>query len=101
MLTRGIHSRLSRLWLVLPFVAVVALGPGVTATAETAAAHHEDLRSPILTPQTSGTTNRLQAISPVNDRVVWASGVGGTYTLTTDGGKTWKVGVVPGAENLQ
>lgn len=56
---------------------------------------------PTLTPQQSGTTNRLQAVSPVNSRVVWASGVGGTYTLTTDGGNTWKAGVVPGAELLQ
>lgn len=56
---------------------------------------------PTITPQESGTTNRLQAVSPVNSRVVWASGVGGTYVLTTDGGNTWKVGVVPGAEALQ
>lgn len=56
---------------------------------------------PTLTPQVSGTTNRLQAVSPVNSRVVWASGVGGTYALTTDGGNTWKAGVVPGAEALQ
>ena len=40
-------------------------------------------------------------MSPVNSRVVWASGVGGTYVLTTDGGTTWKAGVVPGAEALQ
>ena len=60
--------------------------------------HHS---SPQLTPQQSGTTNRLQAISPVNVRVVWASGVGGTYALTTDGGATWHAGVVPGAETLQ
>ncbi len=56
---------------------------------------------PTLTPQQSGTTNRLQAVSPVNRHVVWASGVGGTYTVTTDGGRTWKAGVVPGAETLQ
>jgi photosystem II stability/assembly factor-like uncharacterized protein len=56
---------------------------------------------PKLTPQNSGTTELLIAVSPVNDRVVWASGTGGTYTLTTDGGKTWKAGVVPGAEALQ
>jgi len=56
---------------------------------------------PTLTPQQSGTTNRLQAVSPVDSRVVWASGVGGTYVLTTDGGATWKAGVVPGAEALQ
>lgn len=56
---------------------------------------------PTLTPQQSGTTNRLQAISPVNDQVAWASGVGGTYAVTTDGGTTWKAGVVPGAADLQ
>src|SRR5215211_2907325 len=28
---------------------------------------------PTLDPQQSGTTNRLQAVSPVNQRVVWAS----------------------------
>jgi photosystem II stability/assembly factor-like uncharacterized protein len=33
--------------------------------------------------------------------VVWASGRGGTYVLTTDGGKTWKAKVVPGAEALE
>src|ERR1700694_1558794 len=56
---------------------------------------------PILTPQTSGTANRLQAVSPVNSRIVWASGVNGTFVATTDGGKTWRAGVVPGAEALQ
>ncbi|MEO8030290.1 MAG: hypothetical protein ABI765_05550 [Gemmatimonadota bacterium] len=52
-------------------------------------------------PQNSNTTNRLEAISAVNDRVVWASGVGGSYTVTTDGGRTWHAGVVPGGELLQ
>src|SRR2546425_3416556 len=57
--------------------------------------------APTLTLQQSGTTNRLQAISPVSPRVVWASGVGGTYAVTTDGGAHWRAGVVPGAETLQ
>lgn len=57
--------------------------------------------SPTLTPQNSGTTNGLIAVSPVNPQVVWASGRGGTFTVTTDGGKTWNAGVVPGAEALQ
>ncbi len=56
---------------------------------------------PTLTPQNSGTTNRLQAVSAVNSDVVWASGLGGTFVVTTDGGETWKAGVVPGAESLQ
>ncbi len=56
---------------------------------------------PTLTPQKSGTTQLLIAVSPINSRVVWAAGTGGTYVVTTDGGSTWKSGVVPGAENLQ
>src|SRR3954467_8851466 len=56
---------------------------------------------PTLTPQQSGTINRLQAISPVNPQIVWASGVGGTFAVTTDGGQHWRSGVVPGAETLQ
>jgi photosystem II stability/assembly factor-like uncharacterized protein len=55
---------------------------------------------PTLTPQQSGTTQLLIAVSPVNSRVVWAAGTGGTYVITTDGGSTWKSGVVPGAESL-
>ncbi len=58
-------------------------------------------RQPTLTPQNSGTTNGLIAVSPVNPRVVWASGRNGTFTVTTDGGQTWRAGVVPGAEMLQ
>jgi len=57
--------------------------------------------APKLTPQQSGTINRLQAISPVNPQIVWASGVGGTFAVTSDGGKHWRSGVVPGAETLQ
>ncbi len=59
------------------------------------------VQQPTLTPQNSGTTQLLIAVSPVNSNVVWASGTGGTYVVTTDGGKTWKSGVVPGAEALQ
>src|SRR6516225_5093775 len=59
------------------------------------------INQPTLTPQNSGTTSGLIAVSPVNPQVVWASGRNGTFTVTTDGGKTWKAGVVPGAELLQ
>ncbi len=57
--------------------------------------------APMLAPQQSGTTNRLQAVSPVSDRIVWVSGVGGSYALTTDGGDTWRGGVVAGADSLE
>src|SRR5262245_64538215 len=53
------------------------------------------------TEQTSGTNALLIGISPVNENVVWASGTGGTWVRTTDGGTTWKAGKVPGAEGLQ
>lgn len=56
---------------------------------------------PKLTPQQSGTTRLLISVSPVNSRVVWAAGTGGTYVVTADGGETWKAAVVPGAESLE
>jgi photosystem II stability/assembly factor-like uncharacterized protein len=37
----------------------------------------------------------------VNSQVVWASGVGGTWVKTTDGGRSWQAGTVAGAESLQ
>jgi photosystem II stability/assembly factor-like uncharacterized protein len=64
-------------------------------------AQAHEVHQPKLTPQKSGTTQLLIAVSPVNSRVVWAAGTGGTYVVTTDGGENWKAAVVPGAENLQ
>jgi len=64
-------------------------------------AESPSVAAPTLTPQQSGTNSRLQAISPVSDRIAWASGVGGTWVLTTDGGETWRAGVVPGADSLE
>src|SRR4029077_7512190 len=49
---------------------------------------HEKIHQPKLTPQNSGTTQGLIAVSPVDSRVVWASGRGGTFVVTTNGGKT-------------
>jgi photosystem II stability/assembly factor-like uncharacterized protein len=72
--------------------------PTTAPSIESAAVQRD---SPILRVQHSGTTNRLQAISPVNSDVIWASGVGGTFVRTTDGGKHWQAGVVAGAELLQ
>jgi len=62
---------------------------------------HPKVHQPTLTPQNSGTIQGLIAVSPVNSRVVWASGRGGTFVVTTDGGQTWRAGVVSGAEALQ
>src|SRR3989442_12969889 len=57
--------------------------------------------APTLTPQQSGTTNRLQAISPVSPQVARASGVGGPYGGTTDGGAHWRARAGPGGQRRQ
>jgi len=59
------------------------------------------VRGLTLTQQSSGTDALLQAVSPVNDDVVWVSGHQATYAHTTDGGDTWAVSVMPDAEGLQ
>ncbi|HYO91193.1 MAG TPA: hypothetical protein VEQ40_06135, partial [Pyrinomonadaceae bacterium] len=50
--------------------------------------------------QSSGTGVRLRGVSAVSRTVAWASGDKGTYARTTDGGKTWQAGTVPGASEL-
>ena len=50
--------------------------------------------------QVSGTNVRLRGVSAVSARVAWASGAGGTYARTLDGGRTWQAGQVPGAGEL-
>jgi len=56
---------------------------------------------PSITVQTSGVSVRLQAVDVVDASVVWASGLGGTFVRTVDGGTIWTAGVVPGADSLQ
>lgn len=58
-------------------------------------------RDPVLTPQLSGTDVLFIGLSPVDEQVVWTSGTQGTFARTTDGGATWQVGTVPGADSLQ
>jgi photosystem II stability/assembly factor-like uncharacterized protein len=50
--------------------------------------------------QASGTTAGLRGLSAVSERVVWASGTRGTVIRTIDGGATWRVMAVPGADSL-
>lgn len=52
------------------------------------------------TPQQSGTTARFRGISAASSMVAWASGSGGTYARTTNGGTTWEASIVPGASQL-
>lgn len=56
---------------------------------------------PVLTTQESGTGALLQAVSVVDENVVWVSGHRSTYAVTTDGGATWRAGQVPGTDTLQ
>ena len=80
---------------------MLRLTQAVLLIAAFAAPCFAQIQQPTLTPQTSGTTEGLIAVSPVNPRVVWASGRGGTFVVTTNGGETWRAGVVAGAETLQ
>ena len=50
--------------------------------------------------QTVNTTASFRGLSVVNAKVVWASGTGGTVIRTVDGGKSWDVIAVPGADKL-
>ena len=46
------------------------------------------------------TTASFRGLAVVDPRVIWASGTGGTVIRTTDGGSSWQVIKVPGAEKL-
>jgi photosystem II stability/assembly factor-like uncharacterized protein len=88
-------------FVVFLFILVTGCGDGRQAPgSELATESHALHSSPTLTPQISGTANRLDAVSVVNEHVVWASGRNGTVVRTIDGGATWEVHVIPGAETL-
>jgi photosystem II stability/assembly factor-like uncharacterized protein len=46
------------------------------------------------------TTASLRGLQVVNDSVIWASGTQGTFLKSTNGGISWDVGQVAGAEEL-
>src|SRR4051794_13790918 len=46
------------------------------------------------------TTADFRGLCVVGPKVVWVSGTKGTFGRTADGGKTWSVGTVPGADKL-
>ena len=50
--------------------------------------------------QTSGTQASLRSVHAVSARVAWASGAGGAWLRTVDGGAAWHTSVVPGAADL-
>jgi photosystem II stability/assembly factor-like uncharacterized protein len=52
------------------------------------------------TPQQSNTTAEFRGLVALSPTVVWASGTRGRVIRTTDGGKTWRVDTLPGADSL-
>ena len=49
--------------------------------------------------QSVNTTASFRGLSVVSDKIIWASGTGGTVIRTVDGGKNWDVITVPDAES--
>ncbi len=56
---------------------------------------------PTTSPQLSGSENLFIGISIVDDQTAWISGTSGSYGKTTDGGQSWTIATVPGADSLQ
>ena len=52
------------------------------------------------TKQTIDTKASFRGLSVVSEKIIWASGTGGTVIKTTDGGKNWSVIKVPDADKL-
>jgi photosystem II stability/assembly factor-like uncharacterized protein len=49
----------------------------------------------------SGTDANLRGIAVWDEDNAWASGSAGTYVRTTDGGRTWHAGQIPGLEDRE
>jgi photosystem II stability/assembly factor-like uncharacterized protein len=50
--------------------------------------------------QPTGTTAEFRGFSAVSEQIAWASGSGGTFARTVNGGQSWVADTVPGATNL-
>jgi photosystem II stability/assembly factor-like uncharacterized protein len=75
---------------------VLALAAGLAVPAADAAA----VDGPRIEALASPVSVRLRGLSAASDRIAWASGRDGTVLRTVDGGRTWRVSRVPGAEAL-
>jgi photosystem II stability/assembly factor-like uncharacterized protein len=80
-------------------VTVAVFAMALLATTATATASSRHLPSWHLLHR--GGSTDLRAIGPVNARVAWASGSGGTVLRTTDGGRTWREVGPPGTNALE
>ena len=73
-------------------VAVGACGAAAPDAGEVRAAGWE--------PLTLATEAEFRGLAAAPGGVAWAAGSGGTFAMTADGGRTWRVGTVPGADSL-
>jgi photosystem II stability/assembly factor-like uncharacterized protein len=51
-------------------------------------------------PLPSGSSASFRGLDAIDDEVVWVSGTGGTWGRTVDGGATWRMDAITGAEEL-
>lgn len=65
-----------------------------------AAPDRTSLGGPSWIPQVEDSSMAFIGLWPVDERVVWVSGPGGRWGRTSDGGASWRFGVVPGADGL-
>ena len=77
------------------------LGIAIVAGSLLASCQRQLELAPEFTEQPSNTSALLQAISVIDENVVWVSGHQGTVTRTLDGGATWETMTVAGADTLQ
>ena len=82
-------------------LATLAASAAVLAVALGGCSSARSVLPPRIEDQTSGTAELLIAAHAVGGGVVWVAGAGGTVGHTADGGATWQLGVVPGADTLQ
>jgi len=47
----------------------------------------------------TGSSASIRALHVINEDVIWASGTGGTFLLSVEGGESWRCDTVPGAVN--
>ncbi len=86
----------------------VALLMGISACTSAGNAHIDERNAapardsaPRVTTQLIPGNALIFAVHAVSERVVWASGTGGTIVRTLDGGSTWLARPVPGGDSLQ
>ena len=94
LLAMPVTVRARRSYFALTVVALATFGPRSGGAQAFAPA----LR---VTEQASGTTQLIQAVHAVNDRVVWASGHGGIVLRTLDGGDHWNTVATPSGDTLE